>query len=167
MIRLSASCVAISLDLDVTVRTQAAYPRLLTRRTSTRLLFYLTPRRDCRVSLPPEAGLVSVALPRASFLRNWHSGSRDAMISHWRRGIILCVHYIRRMGIIHYAVLRSPDFPPSTNFNIALMSIGKLVLGDHLLSCPVYQRPIPSLLYSPVYPHPDSLAGEYVLWKPL
>lgn len=48
--RLSASCVAISLDPDVTVRTQAVYPRLLTRRTSTRLLFYLTPRRDCLVS---------------------------------------------------------------------------------------------------------------------
>ena len=95
MIRLSASCVAISLDPDVTVRTQAAYPRLLTRRTSTRLLFYLTPRRDCLVShrsrrLRLQLLLVSVAL-------------------------ILYVHYIRRMGVTHYVVLRSPDFPPLTS----------------------------------------------------
>ena len=36
--------VAISLDSDVTVGTQAAYPRLLTRRTNAHLLFCLTPR---------------------------------------------------------------------------------------------------------------------------
>ena len=144
MIRLSASCVAISLDPDVTVRTQAVYPRLLTRRTSTRLLFYLTPRRDCRVSPPIEGLSPKGTVPKISARL---CGSDPSPLPRKAKQ--------QRDG--HYPLRCPPE--------LGLSSPPKA--GRPPSTCPVYQGPIPSLLYSPVYPHPDSLAGEYVLWKPL
>ena len=64
-------------------------------------LFGLAPRRDCLVSPPPEAGLVSVALI-SGFAGN------DPERCAASRGIILI---LRWTGVTRYAAIWSPDFP--------------------------------------------------------
>lgn len=66
-------------------------------------LFYLTPRRDCLVSPAPFT---------LCFCLTKQDKNSGALVSV---ALILYVHYIRRMGVTHYVVLWSPDFPPLTS----------------------------------------------------
>jgi len=160
--RLSASCVAISLDPDVTVRTQAVYPRLFPppkagdpakcgKRAGPALVSYFTLLR---------VEIASFHIPRQR--RGTRLCGSPVFANHCGKGGSAKVYggnpsvkFYDRDGCYP---LRCPPEP-------GLSSPPKA--GRPLSTCPVYQGPIPSLLYSLIYLHPDSLPGEYVLSKPL